>query len=387
MNNKQSLIQISRRTDVTVKQRLLLYAIAFVLSFGIISVILASLDVNAFEYFETMLSIGMNASRVPTNQIEGFVEKLVPMLIVSLGLSLAFRIKFWNIGGEGQFICGAIFGYVVAYYLIQGNVTSPWIIMLVSGIVGGLAGAVFGLIPAVLKVKFGTNETLLTLMLNYIALYALQFLGNTGSGIEGTGEMYSIFLDPNSVRKTFAATPLNTRIPKIAIGKFDLNVSLIIALLLFVLFYFYLKKSKHGYEMSVVGDSTSTARYAGMNVNAVTLRTVFVSAFLVGLAGALYLCSSGKLSESITDNVGFTGIVVAWLAKLNPVMIIVVSLLMTVLRFGSVQAAVEFRTIDSSIADVFQGIILFAVLACEFFINFKVIFHFGKKTKEAVTNE
>ena len=139
--------------------------------------------------------------------------------------------------------------------------------------------------------------------------------------------------------------------------------------------------------MSVVGDSASTARYAGMNVNAVTLRTVFVSAFLVGLAGALYLCSSGKLSESITGNVGFTGIVVAWLAKLNPIMIIVVSVLLTVLRFGAEKANADFSHIDSNIADVFYGIILFSVLACEFFINFKVTFHFAKKSKEAVSNE
>ncbi len=387
MNKKQSLIQISRRTDISLKRKLAMYAVAFAVSFGIASLILLALDVDLGVYFKNMLTIGLVSSKLPLINIQDFVEQLVPLLIVSLGLMLAFRIKFWNIGGEGQFIAGAVLAYVAAYYLNQNGVTSPWIVMVVAGVVGGLAGAIYGMIPAVLKVKFGTNETLLTLMLNYIALYALQFLGNTGSGKEGGKEAFSIFLDPRFARKTFNVLPSEIRIPKIEIGGFKLNVSLLIALILFVIFYFYLKKSKHGYEMSVVGDSASTARYAGMNVNAVTLRTVFISAFLVGLAGALYLCSSGKLSESITGNVGFTGIVVAWLAKLSPIMIIVVSVLLTVLRFGAEKANADFSHIDSNIADVFYGIILFAVLACEFFINFKVTFHFAKKTKEAVINE
>lgn len=386
MNKKQSLIQISRRTDISLKRKLLMYAVALVISFGIASAILIALDVDIGVYFKNMLTIGLASSRMPLINIQDFIEKLVPLLIVSLGLMLAFRIKFWNIGGEGQFILGAIFAYVAAYYLYQGGVTSPWIVMIVAGIVGGLAGAVYGLIPAVLKVKFGTNETLLTLMLNYIALYALQLLGNTGTGNPNGDEMFSIFLDPRFPRKTFNVLPGEIKIPKIQVGDFSLNISLIIALLLFVLFYFYLKKSKHGYEMTVVGDSASTARYAGMNVNGVTLRTVFLSSFLVGLAGALYLCSSGKLSESITGNVGFTGIVVAWLAKLSPIIIILVSVLLTVLRFGAEKANADFSRIDSNIADVFYGVILFAVLACEFFINFKVTFHFNKKTKEAVSN-
>jgi len=319
---------------------------------------------------------------MPSSNIEGYIELLIPMLIVSLGLALAFRIKFWNIGGEGQFIFGAIAGYLVAYLLTQNDIRDSWVIMIAAGIAGGVAGAIYGLIPALLKIKFRTNETLLTLMLNYIALYILAFFGNTGTAAGGDGVMKNIFLDPKSPRAKFASIAVKSRIPKISIGDFDINVSLIIAILIFVFFIIYLKKSKQGYEMSVVGDSRNTAKYAGMNVNLITIRTVAISAFLVGLAGALYFCSCGQLSESITGNVGFTGIVVAWLAKLNPLMIIVVSILLTILRYGSVQAGTYFSNIDTNFADVFQAIILFTVLACEFFINFKVSFHFNKKNKE-----
>ena len=157
------------------------------------------------------------------------------------------------------------------------------------------------------------------------------------------------------------------------VGRFELNVCVIFAFIIGVIVYLYLKKTKHGYEISVVGDSAGTARYAGMKVNKIVLRTVFLSACMIGLASAFKMGSVGKLSDTITNDVGWTGIIVAWLAKLNPIAIFVISALMCVLHFGSEKAMSVFGQVDSSFADMLQGLILFFVLAADFMIRFKIV--------------
>ena len=178
------------------------------------------------------------------------------------------------------------------------------------------------------------------------------------------------------------------------IGDFSLNLSLVFALLLVVLLFLYLTRTKQGYEISVVGDSLNTARYAGMKVNKIICRTMFLSAFLIGAAGALHVSSVESLSDSITNDVGWTGIIVAWLAKLNPIGVVIVSALITVLQFGCTTASVGVRNIDSHFADLMQGIILFVVLAADFFIrrkgqqNFAVLnFRVLQKIKEKRPHE
>lgn len=156
-------------------------------------------------------------------------------------------------------------------------------------------------------------------------------------------------------------------------GKFGLNICVLITLLIGVMVYIYLKRTKQGYEIAVVGDSMGTARYAGMKVNAIVLRTVFLSACLIGLAAAFKVGTAGILSASITDDVGWTGIIVAWLAQLSTVGIFLVSALIGVLQYGSSAAAATFASVDSSFADMLQGVILFLVLAADFFTRFRVV--------------
>jgi simple sugar transport system permease protein len=159
----------------------------------------------------------------------------------------------------------------------------------------------------------------------------------------------------------------------IPLGSFNLNLSLVAAVVLCVLIFVYLKYTKHGYEIAVVGDSPNTARYAGMKVGKIVVRTIFLSAALIGLAGAFYVSSAGTMSTSLTNDVGWTGIVVAWLAKLNTVGIVVTALLITVLQFGCQNASTTYSTIDANFADLIQGIILFAVLAADFFTRFQLV--------------
>ena len=229
-----------------------------------------------------------------------------------------------------------------------------------------LAAGLYGVVTAVFKVKFGTSETLLTLMLNYVALYFITFLGETKAA-------WNFFLEPSSARPIFTSFSSLAEFPAIPIGKFHLNVCVILAVLIGVGIYFYLKYTKHGYEIAVVGDSIGTARYAGMKVNRIILRTVFLSACLIGLAAAFKVGTAGILSTAITDDVGWTGIIVAWLAKLNTGVIFLVSALIGVLQYGSAAAAATFAQVDSSFADMLQGAILFLVLAADFFTRFRVV--------------
>lgn len=372
--SEQPRIRIVKREGLKKRYIVLLYAVSVVAAMAVGAILLVSLDADPMEYYKQMLTMGTVGNRFAFLQFENYIKELVPLLLTALALSLAFRMKFWNIGGEGQFILGALAGASVAFLI--PSATNQYLSVLLMAAAGGLAGGLIGLLTAGLKVKFGTNETLFTLMLNYIALYLLKFFGQTKAG-------WNIFLRKDSPRPKFDKIPANSYMPVLKIGEFSLNLSLIFALLLVVFIFIYLTKTKHGYEISVVGDSINTARYAGMRVNKIICRTMFFSAFLIGAAGALHVSSVESLSETITNDVGWTGIIVAWLAKLNPLGIVIVSALITVLQFGCATASVSASNIDSHFADLMQGLILFVILAADFFIRFKIVI----RTKSKKTGE
>ena len=361
----EPLFRIVKRTDIKKSKKVIYYFGAIAFSFIVAALILIPLKVDPFKYIWEMLTVGIIGNKFPHKIIENLILYAMPLLITSLALSLAFRIKFWNIGGEGQFIIGAIAAGTVAFSLGGGDIPTPVLLILMC-IAGMVAGGLYGLIPTLLKVKLGTNETLLTLMFNYIALYVIVYLGVTKAG-------WNFFLRTDSVRPQFAFFPKDTWMSGIKIGNFTLNWGFIITIILFVLVYVYLNKTKQGYETLVVGDSVNAARYAGMKVNRIVIRTMLMSASLVGLAGAFYVSSSHSLSESMTGGVGWTGIIVAWLSKLNPVWIFITSVLMSILGYGSKVAASQFTNIDANFANLLQGIILFLILIADFFIRFKIV--------------
>ncbi len=343
-------------------------AVSYVAAVGLAllvgTVLLTLLGVPALTYYKGMFTLGIPGSRYPFKQVEGFLRLFVPLLLTSLALSLAFRMRFWNIGGEGQFTMGAIAGAAVALKL--GDVFPQPLVLLLMSLAGLAAGGLYGALAAWLKVKFQTNETLMTLMLNYIALYLLRFLGET----KGT---WNFFLSSQSERPKFEKFPAGGQMLELSLGDFHLNLTLVAAAFICAALFVYLRYTKHGYEIAVVGDSPNTARYAGMGVGRIILRTVFLSAALIGLAGAFYVSSAGTLSTAVTNDVGWTGIVVAWLANLNTLGIVVASLLITVLQFGSQVAGTSYASIDANFADLLQGVILFAVLAADFFTRFRLV--------------
>lgn len=376
MKTKQPFVRIVRRTDFPLWAMIIINIAAVLVAVGIGAILLAAIKVDPFVYYKDMFTIGTIDNRFAYKNFEGLIEFFVPLLITSLALALTFKMKFWNIGGEGQFIMGAISSATVA--LLLGNSLPSWLTLIMMAVCGAVSAGIYGLVVAFFKVKWGTNETLMTLMLNYIALYALKYFGETQAG-------WNFFLSGESVRPVFATFPENAWMYTIKIGKFSLNITLVIAILLCALIYIYMKKTKHGYEISVVGDSQSTAKYAGMKVGRIVMRTMFLSAALIGLAGTFYVSTAHSLSTSVTNNVGWTGIIVAWLSRLNPVVILVTSLLISVLRVGCQTAATNFPVIDSNFADLLQGIILFTVLMADFLTRFKIVFR--KNTEKEVEDK
>ena len=229
-----------------------------------------------------------------------------------------------------------------------------FIVMALAGI---LAGGLYGMIPAYFKCRFGTNETLLTLMLNYVALYTIQAL------------QQGPWRDPTQLGFfKVARFSSSARVPEVL----GVHAGWIVALVLVALFYVYLRHSKQGYELTVVGENEATARYAGMPVKRVVIRTMFLSAGVCGLAGMLQASGADRtLNDTVAGGVGFTAITVAWLARLNPVGMLIVSVLFCILEKGCASVQSVYN-LSAATAEVLQGIILFFVLGCEFFLTHRV---------------
>lgn len=363
-----SNLHLVRKTDSKLWQKAIYYVVSVLISLAIGALLLTLLGINPIDYYGKMLTLGLIGNRYPGKIVEGLLKVFVPLIIVSLALSLSFKMKFWNVGGEGEFITGAIFAAIVAFNC-QGLPTI--VVILLMAIAGAISSGLIGLGVAALKVKFNTNETLVTLMINYIMLYVIKYLGETKAD-------WNFFLRTDSERPIFAQFPDNAVMPGIKIGNFNLLYSVGVAVIIAVIMFIYLKKTKHGFEVSVVGDSSDTARYAGMNVRKITLRTIFISAALIGLAGSFAASSQASISASITNNVGWTGVIVAWLAKLSTPAIALASFLIAILQYGCQAAATSYPAIDRNFADLLQGIILFSILVADFLINFKIV-----KKKEA----
>ena len=340
------------------------YAIAVLTALVIGALILMSIGVNPIDYYYKMFTMGTVGNRIAYKTYINYLKEFVPLCLTALALSLAFKMRFWNIGGEGQFIVGAISASFVAFKL--GPVLPQALTLVIMCLAAIITAGLYGLIAGLLKVRFGTNETLLTLMLNYIALYVLMFIAETKAD-------WNFFLQEGSTRPVFERFDDLAAFPSIPMGeRFELNICVILTVIIGAIVFVYLKYTKHGYEISVVGDSANTARYAGMKVNKIILRTVFISAGLIGLAAAFKVGTVGVMSTTITDDVGWTGIIVAWLAKLSTPAIFAVSALICVLQVGSVAAAATFSQVDSSFANILQGAILFLILGADFFTRFSI---------------
>ena len=343
---------IKRADDANRLRAMLLRLAAVVLALVVGGLFFLALGFNPIEVYVSLVEGAVGT----TTALRMTARLCIPLLITSLAVTLAFKMRFWNIGAEGQIGVGAIAASYVALY----HDDMPRIVLLlVMAAVGFIAGGLYGAIPAYFKAKFGTNETLFTLMLNYVAFYTIQALAQ-GAWKDPAGMGF-----PKIARFSSQA-----QLPMV----FGVHIGWIVALALVAFVYWYLRCTKQGYELTVVGENENTARYAGMNVKKIVVRTMFLSAGLAGLAGMLQASGADKtLTESVANNVGFTAITVAWLAKLNPIAMVVVTVLFCILTKGS-DTIQSLYNIAPAAAEVFQGIILFFVLGSEFFIRYRLRF-------------
>lgn len=345
------MIRVVKTKEKNSKQMMGIRMAAFLLSLCAGGLFILLLGYNPLTIYSTIVSGAFRSEMA----IQATVKIMIPMLIAALGVTLSFKMKFWNIGGEGQIIMGAVFATYFALFHADWPSVILFPVMFLAGVLGG---GIWALIPAFFKVKFGTNETLFTLMLNYIALYLVSWLQEDP------------WRDPaaNGFPK-IASFDKSAILPRV----FGVQIGWIIALVLVVLLFIYLKYTKQGYEISVVGESKATATYAGMNVQKIVLRTMFLSGAIAGICGMVQVTGSDKtLTTGVAGGVGFTAIIVAWLAQLNPVGSLIIAFLFAVLEKGSSVVQSSFG-LSTDCADVLQGIILFFVLGCEFFIRYKFV--------------
>ncbi|MBF7096438.1 ABC transporter permease [Alkalibacter mobilis] len=344
-------MRIAKRSELTKVQIVLvrLAAVVGALIFG--GVFLIILGENPLTIYTSMIDGGLGSFF----RFRETVNLTIPLLITSLGVMVAFKMRFWNIGAEGQIFMGA---FAASYFALNFAYLPKIVLLPLMGLAAMVSGGIWLLIPAWFKAKFGTNETLFTLMLNYIALKWVTYL------------QYSLWKDPAGMG--FPKIPSfeeNALLPKIL----GIHVGWVIALLLIYLAYIYLNHTKTGYEIAVIGESEDTARYAGIDIKRVILKTMFLSGGICGLVGMIQASGiSGTLSVDLSGGVGFTAIITAWLSGLNPVMVGIVSFLFAMLRQGGsfIQTAYE---IPASAAEILQALILFFVLASEFFVRYKFV--------------
>ena len=356
------MIHIAKRKEMPTQQAVAIRLGAIVLALVVCGIITAMLTgLNPISVYGAMLNGAFGSQR----KIWILLQETAILLCVSLALTPAFRMKFWNLGGEGQILIG---GLAAAAVMLVCGQRFPNAIVIVLEIVAAIgAGAIWALIPAIFKAKWNTNETLFTLMMNYVATQLVAYYVIRWEVPKGSGKIGIIN----------QSTEIGW-LPQIGGYKYLLNI--IVVALLTVGMYAYLKYSKHGYEISVVGESTNTARYVGIKVERVIVRTLLLSGALCGLAGLLLVAGTDHtITTTIAGGRGFTAVMVAWLAKFNPAVMVGSSALLEFMGRGAGEISTAYG-LNHSFGDILTGIILFFIIGSEFFVTYKI--HFQKKGGE-----
>ena len=323
----------------------------------------------------TTILTGENPLRIYATILEGAFgtprkiwttgQNVAILLGISLAVTPAFKMRFWNIGAEGQVLIGCL--ATAACMICLGDKMPNGLLIPIMIVAAIAAGGLWGFIPAFFKAKWNTNETLFTLMMNYIATQLVAFFIIVWEVPKGSGKI-------GIINQSTEAGWL----PQVGNQRYLLAI-LVVALLT-GLMYIYMNYSKQGYEIAVVGESQRTASYAGIKVERVIIRTMAISGALCGLMGLLLTASvDHTLTTTIVDGRGFTAVMVSWMAKFNPIIMIFVSLLLVVMGRGAGEISTAFG-LNRSFSDILTGVILFFIIGCEFFINYKI--HLRKSGKK-----
>jgi len=361
---------VVKRLDISKKQYWLIKISSFLVAFLLSGILCNILSPGSFGVFFQRMFYGIYnfSAKNPlkdTTLLE-FFETAGLLILVAFALAPSFKMKFWNIGAEGQISIACLVTAGITKFLANGNNDFVVIVLCLVSAIG--AGIIWAVIPAVFKAFFNTNETLFTLMMNYVAISLISVFINLWVP---NGSQVFPYLENGGLPELFG---------------FKYLFSILIVIVIVTLLTIYLKKTKHGYELSVVGASTNTARYVGINVKKVIIRTLVLSGAVSGLVGFLLVAGHHHtLSASLADGRGFTGVLIAWLGQFEPGQMILYGFLVAFFQRGSTKAASYAGISKTDFSSIVTGMFFLIVIATEFFVNYKLIFN-KKKEKEDPSN-
>ncbi len=347
---KEPLFHISKRTDVSTSRQILVrviaVAIGLILGGLICLVVYGKSPIDFIKYI-------FEGNFKPASRIWELLKGTALLLGVGLALIPAFKMKFWNLGGNGQILISALTTTACMFYL-GGKIPDPllWLIMTAVAV---LSGIIWAVIPAIFKAFFNTNESLFTLMMNYIATGLVAFAIKEWGGTNSSGTLNPL---------TKGTLPV--------LGN-DAVLTVLVVALLAVFLTIYMKYSKHGFEISVVGDSENTARYVGINVKKVIIRTLALSGALCGVIGLLL---AGALNHNVSttsaNNMGFTAIIAVWIANMSPLLTIVSSFGIMFLTYGLGRVQQSFGITNDAVTNMIVGLMYLIIISCVFFTTYKI---------------
>ena len=345
---------IVKRSSIALWKKILIYAVALIgglLLSAVICTIFSKAGRNPFDFFRQLTNGAFGTER------KTWLLLLETALLMGTSIALipAFKMKFWNLGGNGQILMGCLCSYSLAFWL--GGKMPNWLLLIFMFVTSVAAGILWALIPAIFRAIFGTNETLFTLMMNYIAVGIVLYF--RASWVKsGSGQFPTL---------KFGILP--------ALDKYKAILTVVVFFVLTILMFIYLRYSKHGYEISVVGESVNTAKYVGIDVKRVVIRTMILSGAIAGLVGFFLIARTGAgLSDDTANNMGFTAIMTSWLGGFNPLLMFLTCFFIAFITKGMTQVRTEFKFTNNSVANFVIGLIYFCVISCAFFINYKIVF-------------
>ena len=354
MNKKQSLFHIAKRDALPWYKSFAIRGCAIVLALLVCAAVtMLMTGENPVSIYATIFKGAFGSARKTWVTF----QNLAVLLGISLAVTPAFKMRFWNIGAEGQVLIGCL--ATAACMICLGDKLPNAALILLSLLAALAAGGIWGFLPAFFKARWNTNETLFTLMMNYIATQLAAFFIIVWEVPKGAGKIGIINQSTES-----------GWLPVVGGQKYLLVILVAAALTVFM--YIYLNYSKHGYEIAVVGESQCTASYAGIKVDRVIIRTMVLSGAVCGLMGMLLTAGTDHtLTTTIVGGRGFTAVMVSWMAKFNPIIMVFTSLLLVVLGRGASEISSTFG-LNQSFSDILTGIILFFIIGSEFFVTYQV---------------
>lgn len=359
------MIQISKRGAVSRKRNIAIRLAAIALAIIVCAVItMATTGTDPLAVFSAFINGSFGSER----KLWIFLQDTAILLIISLAVTPAFKMHCWNLGAEGQVLAGAM--AAAACMVLLGDTMSNGALIACMVIASVVTGALWAGIPAFFKAKFNTNETLFTLMMNYVATQIVAYFC-----VKWENPVGSCTIGVINAQNEAGWLP--------QLGNKYLLV-ILVAVIMTVLIYFYLNYTKHGYEIAVVGESERTARYIGIKVPRVIIRTMLFSGAICGVAGLLLVGGiHHTVSTSLVGGQGFTAVMVSWLAAFNPIVMILTSALLIFMGSGANQLASSCG-LNQSFGDILTGVLIFFIIGSEFFVQYKISFR--KKNKEAGEN-